>query len=259
MTLADIGWLLFSVGGVLIVLLALCAWLVMRPASRAARRWLVATALGYTIVSLYPVAHAGTHLLSRGFEPLARDHVPPGRTAVVVLGSSGYTVFDWANNRLAVLDPIGLSRTLEAARVYRLLDPVWVICSGGRRDPRSPEAPLGETIKDRLVQLGVPESRIIAKDEAADTHDEAVMTARLLPSLHVDRVVLVTSELHIRRAAGAFRAAGVDVIPAPARDAGPRELDWRTRLLPSTAGLQEAAAVVHEIAGLAYYKVKGWR
>ena len=259
MKLGDLPGLVFSISGLLLSLLVVCGWMLVRPASRAARAWLVAIVLAYSVVSIYPVPHGVGHLLSRGITPLERHDVPAGRTAVVLLGSGSFTEFDWSNGRAAVVDPPGLSRTLEAACVYRMLDPVCVIVSGGRIAPGRLEPPLGETMKALLVQLGVLEARIIVRDEAVDTHDEAVMVARLLPSLHVDHVVLVTSRSHIRRAAATFRASGVDVIPAPARDDGPMGLHWRTRFLPTSAGLQEASFVAHELLGLVYYTIRGWR
>ena len=154
-------------------------------------------------------------------------------------------------------DPIGLARTLEAARIYKLIEPAWVISSGGL-PRRSMSVPLSEVMKDTLVRLGVDASRVIAEDLAIDTHDEALNVVKLLPSLRVDHVVLVTSGVHMRRAAATFRAAGVAVIPAPAREDLPGRPSSMTKYLPTEYGLFEAALVGHELAGWVYYKLKGW-
>jgi len=256
--LAEVVSIVFSISGLIVSLALVAAWQMLRPASRAARAWFAAIVLAYAVVSLYPVPHAAGDLLGRGFKPIAREDVPAGRNAVVLLGSGGHTAFDWSNNRWAIVDRHGLARTLEVARVYRLIDPRWVIVSGGRTDPENFAVPIGETMKTLMLQLGVDESRLIVKEDSADTHGEALMVAQLLPSLGVDHVVLVTSRSHIRRAAGAFRAAGVNVIAAPAREDSPWEFDWQLRYLPSVVGLDEASTVAHEVLGLAYYKLKGW-
>ena len=166
---------------------------------------------------------------------------------------------DWSDRRAAVPDRIGLERTLEAARVYTLIDPAWVVSSGGFTDPESVNLPPGQTMREELVQLGVPASRIIVKDEARDTHDEARSVKALLSDLHVDHVVLVTSGVHMRRAVAVFQGAGIHVIPAPAREDKPRPLGWRTKYLPSEPGMYEAALVAHEILGFVYYRLRGWR
>jgi uncharacterized SAM-binding protein YcdF (DUF218 family) len=112
-------------------------------------------------------------------------------------------------------------------------------------------------MRDALVRLGVPASRVILKDDAGDTHDEAQNVARLLPGLHVDHVVLVTSAVHMRRARSTFRAAGVSVIPAPAREDKPVMLGWRMAYLPSERGLHEASLHAHG-SGLCIAR-SGWR
>ncbi len=151
------------------------------------------------------------------FHPLTRADVPPGRSVVVLLGSGSYRREDWSDVKLSVLDPIGVERTLEAARVYRLVQPEFVISSGGLIEPDDPEDPAGETMKETLVRLGVPPDRIIVEKESTNTREEAVMVAAMLPSLDVKHVILVTSGVHMRRSVGMFRAVGVEVIPAIAR------------------------------------------
>ena len=83
------------------------------------------------------------------------------------------------------------------------------------------------------------------------------MVKAMLAGLAVDRVVLVTSDLHMRRALGTFRAEGVDAVPAIARAVEPA-LPAIGRMIPTEAGLAEAGAVWHEIIGLAYYFARGW-
>ncbi len=258
MRLASLLNLAFSTGGLLLMLIVICAWLLLRPRSRLARGTLVLVVVCYTLISMYAIPHAVGRYWSREFEPLQKSDVPPGRTAVVLLGSGSYTALDWENGRTAVPDPIGLERTLEAARIYRMIDPAWVISSGGFLRPRSPNLPPGEVMKDVLLRLGVEASRVIVKNLAIDTHDEALTVSTLLPSLRVDHVVLVTSSVHMRRAAATFRATGVVVIPAPAREDGPWTPSWMSRYLPSEYGLFEASLVGHELAGWVYYRLKGW-
>jgi uncharacterized SAM-binding protein YcdF (DUF218 family) len=250
--------LAFSVSGLLTLLAAICAWLLIRPRSRPPRMILLVVVIWYCTVGIYPIPHALGHLWSREFAPLTRSDVPPGRVAIVLLGSGSFTAVDWAGNRAVIPDPIGLERALEAARLWALLDPAWVISSGGPASRGSSDFTSGEAMRDALVRLGVPASRVILKDDAADTHDEAQNVAGLLPGLHVDHVVLVTSAVHMRRARATFRAAGVSVIPAPAREDEAGILGWRMKYLPSERGLYEASLTAHEVLGAAYYRLRGW-
>lgn len=247
----------FSIGGLLSFLIVLSVLLAIRPRFRAARWLLLLVVLGYTVISTYPVPRALKRLWSRPFAPLTRADVPPGRAAIVVLGSGSYTAVDWNKNRVAVPDPIGLGRTLEAARIYSLIGAEWVVSSGGPPEADSSDYPAAEAMRDTLLRLGVPENRLVMKGESRDTHEEALAVARILPTLHVDRVVLVTSPVHMRRAVATFGAAGVRVIPAPAREDTWRP-SWRLKYLPSERGLIESSLVAHEMLGYVYYGLRGW-
>jgi uncharacterized SAM-binding protein YcdF (DUF218 family) len=254
---ASVLGLVFSTRGIILSVLIVTVWLLARPWSRSARRCLIGIALGYTIVSTYPVPRAIARLLPRPFHPLTRADVPSGRSAVVLLGSGSLTATSWSGDRFSVLDPMGAARTLEASRVSRLIDAEWVISSSGRTDPDYPAESAGQTMRDALVQLGVPAERVSVEQTSTTTHDEAVMVAAMLPSMHVDHVILVTSGMHMRRSLGAFRAAGIDAIPAIANEPD-TNIGWRIRFLPTGYGLVEASLVAHEVVGLGYYTLRGW-
>jgi uncharacterized SAM-binding protein YcdF (DUF218 family) len=132
-----------------------------------------------------------------------------------------------------------------------------VITSGASLKTTAPSQPIGLTMRNLLVQLGVPAERIVADTAALDTHDEALAVAALAQTLRFERLILVTSEVHMRRAAGVFRAVGVQPIPAIAREPfPPRSLrDW---VLPSEDGLWSARLLAHELLGIGYYAARGW-
>src|SRR5262249_30292712 len=149
-------------------------------------------------------------------------------------------------------DPSAATRALEAARVVKLIDPAIVISSGGNADPRSPRRPTGETIQSTLIAIGVPAERILVETLSRTTRDEAVVIQPMLKAQGVEQVILVTSQTHMRRALGAFRAVGVMAIPAVAQEFDrTRELaEW---VLPTHDGLIGASTNAHEIAGIVYY------
>jgi len=246
----------FSVGGFAILTSVTLLWNLARPRSRAARfSWIVVVA-GYTAASMRVVPWALSRPLVAGFKPFAAADLSSAPTAIVLLGAGTFTVHG-RHQRLGVLDLSSAERVLEAAHVFRVLpSPPWIISSGGAADGFNIE-PSGIVMKEALVRLGVPADRILVETQSRTTRDEAILVAPMLASLGARRAVLVTSDIHMRRALATFRAAGVDAVPALAID--PLMVDSRPRsILPTTEGLRFSGAVAHEYAGLIYYRARGW-
>lgn len=247
-----------SSGGVVLVLAVGALWMWRRPNSSLARRCLLATALAYAALSCYAISYVSGRLLVAGFRPLTQADVPPGPTAIVVLGSGTVVARDWDEARLPVLDRASADRVLEAIRVFKMTDAAWVIASGGLARPRHFDEPNGRTMRDALARSGVPAARLLVETESRNTHDEAVIVRDMLRSLDVQHVILVTSEIHMRRSLGSFRAQGIHAVPAIARQAPPATIPWIAWIIPTEGGLTLASDVWHEILGLGYYIVRGW-
>ena len=60
----------------------------------------------------------------------------------------------------------------------------------------------------------------------------------------------------MRRSLGAFRAIGIDAIPAIARGGDLPSQWWEW--LPTTTGLEWSGRVAHEAGGMVYYWLRGW-
>jgi len=242
---------LLSPGGISIVFLGCALWIWQSPRSNAARRTALAAAFFYLLASIYAVPSVvAAALLTRHAAPFeARDG--SGRATAIVLLAAGGERVPGGSGSFSLMSATEASRVLEAARVFALVSPDWIISSGGADLPD--DVPSGEVMRDALVQLGVPPARIALESSSRTTHEEAVLVAPMLKRLGVQRTILVTSAIHMPRSLGTFRAAGIDAIPAPAAAPGARR-----RWLPSARGLAFSAQVLHECAGLVYYRARGW-
>jgi uncharacterized SAM-binding protein YcdF (DUF218 family) len=253
--MAELLTFVLSASGAVVGFLVCAVMLLLFPRAVWVRRITMAVAVGYAGASVYVVPALLTRVWASGYGPLRGSASAPN-TAIVLLGSGEEQIYGWSDP-WSVMNQTETERVVETARVFRLISPTWIVSSGGGPSYDPSARPSSEAMREALIQLGVPASRILSESTSRDTHDEAVLIAPMLRARDITNVVLVTSAVHMRRSLGAFRAAGVSATPAVAPASGPARI-WYKRLLPSGEGLEASAQLAHELVGLPYYWLRGW-
>ena len=105
----------------------------------------------------------------------------------------------------------------------------------------------------------MPGASIIAEAASRNTYENAVLSKQVLAEHGLQRVLLVTSALHMPRALATFKSAGIDAVPA-ATDFTVTYKDQRTVIdfLPDAEALSRTTYAIKEYVGHAYYWWKGW-
>jgi uncharacterized SAM-binding protein YcdF (DUF218 family) len=132
------------------------------------------------------------------------------------------------------------------------------IVTGGSPKLRPDDAVEAQVVADQLASWGIERDRIVVEDQARNTRENAVLTARIVRAAGYKRLLLVTSAFHMKRALGCFRAEGleVDALPVdhrsydPALDSG----SW----LPRTEALHASSAALREHTGRLVYGLRGY-
>jgi uncharacterized SAM-binding protein YcdF (DUF218 family) len=167
--------------------------------------------------------------------------VPPGQgnaDAVVVLGA--------AVSQDAVLDGPSLRRTVAATLALRAGRARTLVLLGSARG-----ATVEAEVRAQLVRsLGVDPDAILTEARALTTRQEARRTADLLLPRGQRRILLVTGDGHMWRAAAMFRRAGFEVIPLPVRERPLVASSPEDRLSLMWQALREGSArVLHRALG----------
>lgn len=138
-------------------------------------------------------------------------------------------------------------RVWHAARLYHAGKVQQLLLSGGT--VRTGDGSEAEAMRSVLRDLGVPDAAIRLEDASVNTAGNAGRTAELLKVQGVERVLLVTSALHMPRARAAFEHAGLMVDPAPTDfEVIPMPLELR-QFLPDASALNGSARAMKEIVG----------
>jgi len=192
--------MLLAVAGLLLL------WLTARQ--RTGRALVTAGVAVLLLCSWYPTSQWFVSSLHR--RPALVDPATgaAGARWVVVLGG-GYDIRG-ALPPTSRLSHHTLERLVEGIRVYRALPGAKLIMSGRGYGELPTEAAV---MQQAAEALGVPAADILQEGESDDTPDEARL---IRPMVGKDRVVLVTSAVHMERSVRLFEKQGMTVIPAPA-------------------------------------------
>ena len=173
--------------------------------------------------------------------------------AIVVLG--GGVGITFAPRLYPDLEPAA-DRVWHAARLYKAGKAPVVILSGGAGiNPTDDMESESSAIAILLKDFGVPESAIILESESRNTHENAVMTKTILDEKNLNKILLVTSALHIPRAMMIFQANGIEAIPATTDYEIFRNpmTPMLLRILPDTRALERGTRAFKEYLGTLAY------
>ncbi|WP_372621864.1 YdcF family protein [Falsiroseomonas sp.] len=216
-------------------------------------RWPLALGLGwYAAVFVLPVSALLTLPLEARFP---RPAALPGPVAgIVVLGGAVEQQLTEAHGIPALNG--AAERMTEAVALARRHPEARLVFTGGSAAliPGGPTE--ADTARRLFADLGVPAGRLTFEQESRNTHENAVLTHRLVRPGEGETWLLVTSASHMPRAMGSFRAAGWNVTAWPVnyttgRDPG---LWWQW---PFPTRLNQAEWALREWIGLAAYRMMG--
>jgi uncharacterized SAM-binding protein YcdF (DUF218 family) len=113
------------------------------------------------------------------------------------------------------------------------------------------------TLAEGYAAAGVPMRDLRVEAASNNTHENARNSAELLAASGASDVLLVTSAIHMPRAAASFRKQGLRVSPVPTPD-GHRRLLSAPRWLPRRDALSLTARCLRERLALWVYHLRGW-
>ncbi|MEO9078806.1 MAG: YdcF family protein [Rhodanobacter sp.] len=171
----------------------------------------------------------------------------PTADAIVVLGGGEVPGFEGEYDDDP--DSIQTTRTGFGFKLFKADRAPIILISGERGE--------AEEAAQMLVAQGVPHKAILIDNDSHTTHQNAVRSASLLRKAGLSRILLVTSVLHMPRAAATFRRQGLDVVAAPAIEP-PVGAAATPTWLPRRSALRRSRHCLREYIGRWVYELRGW-
>lgn len=188
----------------------------------------------------------------------------PTAQAIVVLGGATKSVEK--PRTMVDLNEAG-DRIIHAVQLYREEKAPLIIVSGGRIDWRGGGAPESEDMAKLLVFMGVASEDIIQEPNSFNTYQNAVNVKKILSEREINRILLVTSAIHMPRSLAIFKHQKIEAIPAPTdflvSEIEIQELTSTPKaailnLLPDSKNLDQFTMALREYIGMIVYRLRGW-
>lgn len=243
-----LSWLSYSslIPPNLFILLAMIAVLIAwqrKPFGLA-----VATAaIGLLYLAAMPIT---ADLLIRWVETIAFDEPtlasdqPPG--AIIILSA------DVRRSSIPgvpdIVGPLTLERLAEAARKWRRLG-LPILVSGG-----PPDAPLAALLS-RVLQEDFRVPVQWREERSQNTFENALYSTEILRDAGIHAALVIAHPWDMARALWSFRAVGYPVVPSPTSEGGSPPLSVAA-FLPQVPALLKSYYALHELIGLAWYRVR---
>lgn len=244
--------LVHALTGTLLLLLAAIVLLALHF-RRTGLALVCAAFVGTWLVATPAFSHWVRLSLERAHEPLPVERMPVADAIVVLGGGVEPAVRTHAHPNLRY----AADRVWHGARLYAAGKAPLVITTGAR--PYHGEGPTAaDAAAEFLDALGVPAHAVVRPGRSVSTYTDALIVRDILAEHGIERVLLVTSALHMPRALGTFRNAGITVIPAPTdfEVAGVPYAELRA-WLPDNDAFWATGRVLHEYVGMGWYRLTG--
>jgi uncharacterized SAM-binding protein YcdF (DUF218 family) len=245
--------------GLSCILLLITLFLLLRKRSRLALIPVTLTFLILVLSSSAGVSNAIVQSLEFQYLP---QQIPTADAIVVLGGSTGSAIppRPWIE-----IQEEG-DRVLYGAKLYRDKKAPRIILSGGRVDWRPSSGSEAEDMAILMETMGVPRSAMLLEPNSLNTRENAVNSLEIMKAQKIQKILLVTSAMHMPRSMLIFKKLGIDAIAAPT-DYTSLQLDqasrssWEATILdsfPDADQMRRTTRALKEYIGILVYRLRGW-
>lgn len=233
-------------GNIILLLLFICFILIKKKQKFAA----ILTTVSVLILYLFSIPAVSDILISK-IENSAAGYEQFSSCDVIVLLGGGVVEGVEDLSGVGVPGPDMNGRILSAVRLYRKFN-LPIIVTGGAPDGEIAEAVI---VKRFLVDLGVPEKKIILETKSLDTRQNAEFSKKIMLQNNYKKAILVTSAYHINRASFMFESVGVKYVKCGVAPEGEIASLSKYDFLPRAVYLRRSEIALKEILGILFYKI----
>jgi len=200
-------------------------------------------------------------------KPLLQESISPPFEYAVVLGGGFAGLHNGFPDRIQFNDHVNrLTEGMELMGSGKVRKLILSGGEGGLQRDKAAESLLSQAF---LTEINWPDSTILTESTSRNTFENARNVKRMLDSLSAlapaiegpgtrAPVLLITSALHMPRAAACFHRQGIPFVPYPADYQQWEKVSLPLYFFPQLRCFDEWQAIFREWVGTAVYRLKGY-
>jgi len=190
--------------------------------------------------------------------PITLDNEMAASYDVGIVLGGGMITIDAQTKRMTFRNNV--DRVLQAVELYKEGKIKKMLFSSGSGSLVYRDMLESALLKKYLVSIGIPDSVILVDSLSDNTYQNAVNSAEILKKdCPNGKYLLITSSIHMNRAVGCFKKAGIAVTPySTDKKTGKRIFDFKHYFIPSVEALIAWDSLIHEVVGYLMYAVCGY-
>ena len=185
----------------LLLLLVLAAWvLLLRGATRWAKRILGFVSITMLVLSFLPVGEWVLAPLEERFPP--NPKLPPRVDGIIVLGGAEDALRTAAWDQVVVND--AAERFLASIALARRYPEAKLLFTSGSGSPLDQQHKGADVARKLYAEQGLDPSRLVYEDQSRNTVENAVLSKAIVKPAPGETWILLTSAFHMPRSVGIF-------------------------------------------------------
>ena len=214
------------------------------------RRFIVFISLLILLISSN--AHVGNYLyssLEHPYKPLSINSINKS-DAIVVLSGMIHQVGEGKNIKYEWGDP---DRFFAGVELIKKNKSKLLVFTAGQLPWTKKWRPEGDVLKDKAIEFGVDENKILVSAKVKNTYEESMRILELIPK--GSSVILVTSAFHMERSKFLFEKQGFKVNPFPVDFKMSNNNLTILDFIPSLGAMNKTSSFIRENIGRLYYRL----
>lgn len=235
---------------IILFTMAVGIWILRDSRKEPVKKWGWWTLLSGFILFYFLSINSIVALMSYSLEKDYLLHDPgktPGIDVIVVLGG-GLT----RRGLSSAPSHESASRLLHGIQKLKESGAEYLMFSGGGISFSE-----AEVMADFAVRLGIDRSRIIIESNSRNTWEHPIELSKILQDRDMT-LGIVTAASHMKRSLMVFKKYYPNIVPLPSSYIYKPRQSLVYAFLPNTQNLYHSSAILHEVFGLLWYRMKGY-